>query len=35
MKKIILIALLLVSGVAFLSSCGPSKKGTGCPMIAQ
>lgn len=31
MKKVILIALLIVTGVAMLSSCGPSRK-TGCPM---
>lgn len=31
MKKTIIAVLLLVCGMAFLSSCGPSRK-TGCPM---
>lgn len=32
MKKIIVFALLLVMGVVILSSCGSTRKGTGCPM---
>jgi len=32
MKKIILFTVLIISGLVVLSSCGATKRGTGCPM---
>jgi len=32
MKKILLFAIMLTTGVIILSSCGASRRGTGCPM---
>ena len=32
MKKIIVFALIAITGFALLSSCASTKRGTGCPM---
>jgi len=34
MKKILLFAIMLSAGVMILSSCGSSRRGTGCPGTA-
>jgi hypothetical protein len=31
MKKILLYVIILATGVMLLSSCGASRRGTGCP----
>jgi hypothetical protein len=35
MKKLLIAAILLVSLAATVTSCGASKRGTGCPSVAQ
>jgi len=32
MKKIVLFALIIFTGIVVLSACGASRRGTGCPM---
>jgi predicted small secreted protein len=32
MKKLILFTVLIIAGVMLFSSCGATKRGTGCPM---